>query len=144
MALMDWCGKPTDWYKECSKCKIGFWVEADNFDAARELMLEHFSPSCRPGEGLYSSCKSCCRNSDAGRKPNNIHREELLLSQHGRCAIPRCSKKISFRNKTACVDHVHATGKIRAILCFKCNTWMGAIDDRKWLAAAIIYRDSFR
>jgi len=53
--------------------------------------------------------------------------EELLAKQGGVCALCRTSETIS--RGTLAVDHCHETGKIRGLLCFKCNTGIGALGD---------------
>jgi hypothetical protein len=50
--------------------------------------------------------------------------DALLAAQGGVCAI--CGKR---SKKTLCVDHCHATGTIRGLLCGKCNTGFGCYDD---------------
>lgn len=54
--------------------------------------------------------------------------EGMLKQQHGRCAlclaIPQCDQKSRLH-----VDHCHATGKIRGLLCSKCNTGIGLLQD---------------
>jgi len=48
--------------------------------------------------------------------------------QRGRCGI--CGKKLrSKRYKAFAVDHDHKTGRIRGLLCAKCNTALGLLDD---------------
>jgi len=153
MSAMDWIkheGRML-WHKTCSNpsCKTEFWVEADDFAGARELMLEHFTPygshwSSTALDGLFSSCRSCDGNKTHKRQANGIHRDDMLLSQNGKCAIKACKREISFKNRTAFVDHDHATRKIRAILCNRCNMWMAGIDNDKWLAAAMAYRKAYR
>lgn len=49
---------------------------------------------------------------------------ELLATQGGRCAI--CSDKLI----VPCIDHDHATNKIRGILCRECNLVLGYAKDR--------------
>jgi len=48
----------------------------------------------------------------------------LFETQKGRCLI--CFEP----QKKMCVDHDHVTGKIRGLLCRKCNTGLGAFDDK--------------
>lgn len=42
---------------------------------------------------------------------------------------------------SACLDHDHATGAPRGVLCRRCNLGLSYIDDRRWLARAIAYVD---
>lgn len=52
--------------------------------------------------------------------------ERLLVSQNGLCAI--CRKRC-VTGKRLSVDHDHSTGKIRGLLCMKCNSMIGHADD---------------
>jgi hypothetical protein len=67
---------------------------------------------------------------------------EMLANQHGVCAI--CNTTCpSFDNLA--VDHNHATGKVRGLLCKPCNTGLGAFKDRPdLLNLAIIYLEANR
>ena len=143
MATMDWCGKPTDWYKECTSCEAGFWVEADSFNIAKRLMFEHFSGrNSQSMDGLHSICRSCMANQSSGRQQGE-HRVVLLESQDGKCAI--CDLEIAYGGtRGAGIDHDHITGVIRGVLCRRCNTWMAAVDNELWLSKAIAYRNKFR
>ena len=53
--------------------------------------------------------------------------DKMLENQQGKCAICRCDRKIQKRNFA--VDHCHATGKIRGILCGNCNSGLGFFKD---------------
>ena len=50
--------------------------------------------------------------------------DALLAKQDGVCAI--CGKP---SEETLCVDHCHATGTIRGLLCRKCNIALGCNED---------------
>jgi hypothetical protein len=61
--------------------------------------------------------------------------DRLVARQGGACAI--CGKRPA---KALCVDHCHATGKIRGLLCRKCNLGIGHLDDSpSVMRAAIAY-----
>lgn len=69
---------------------------------------------------------------------------EMLVAQGGKCAI--CDQpEMQLRGgnkKSLAVDHDHATGKIRGLLCSDCNTGIGKLkDDRNVLLSAIQYLD---
>lgn len=53
--------------------------------------------------------------------------EALFASQGRRC--PSCNTDSPTGKRPWHVDHCHATGKIRAILCHGCNTALGLIKD---------------
>ena len=67
--------------------------------------------------------------------------EELELSQGRSCAI--CKKdvnKVGSKNNLLSVDHDHRTGKVRGLLCNKCNSMIGLVkEDPKILVSAIDY-----
>lgn len=65
--------------------------------------------------------------------------DRMLISQNGVCAI--CNiPEISLRNTHFSVDHCHKTGKVRGLLCYKCNTTLGFVNDNtKVLKNAINY-----
>jgi len=55
--------------------------------------------------------------------------EEMLQNQGYGCAL--CGvKKPSERTKYFAVDHCHNTGKVRGLLCTKCNRGLGLFNDR--------------
>lgn len=73
--------------------------------------------------------------------------EAMHENQNGLCAI--CEKPETAKNnfdtsaRKLAVDHDHATGKIRALLCTRCNTMLGLADDATaTLAKAIEYLKS--
>jgi hypothetical protein len=59
----------------------------------------------------------------------------LLAAQRGVC--PVCGKR---SKKTLCVDHCHATGTVRGLLCRQCNFGLGCLgDDQAAMIAALAY-----
>ena len=59
----------------------------------------------------------------------------LYIFQNGKCAI--CKQHIDY-NKV-CTDHDHKTGKVRGLLCQRCNIWMAAVDDKEFMKNAKTY-----
>lgn len=54
-----------------------------------------------------------------------------LKDQDYRCAI--CEEHADNFDRSFAVDHDHVTGRIRGLLCLKCNTGLGCFDDKKSL-----------
>lgn len=51
--------------------------------------------------------------------------QAMLSVQGNKCYVCRRGPG----NRRLCVDHDHATGKVRGLLCGKCNTYLGHIKD---------------
>lgn len=64
---------------------------------------------------------------------------KMLLEQDGKCWT--CSKDVEEeRNKVLCVDHDHLTGKVRKLLCNKCNIAIGLLkEDTKIIENVLNY-----
>jgi hypothetical protein len=103
-----------------------------------------------------SKCKACvsARNKQYANRPDVRNRryvenygvtlewyESQLLAQNGVCAI--CEQPPSANTEPGgrlVVDHCHATGQVRGLLCFCCNSMLGkAEDDVERLKRAIEY-----
>ena len=56
-----------------------------------------------------------------------------LLFEHQRGACASCKRRSA---RTLCVDHCHATGKVRGLLCSKCNLGIGHFEDNPILLRA--------
>lgn len=65
----------------------------------------------------------------------------LFEIQKGRCAI--CGTHQTDLKRVLCVDHDHATGKVRGLLCSNCNHGLGQFRDSVgFLASAIKYLEN--
>ena len=63
--------------------------------------------------------------------------DAMLVGQGGLCAI--CALPM----KRVCIDHDHATGEVRKLLCNKCNVLLGLIENNRWMEPARRYLASF-
>lgn len=70
--------------------------------------------------------------------------DEMLKRQSGGCAIcGSTAPGASTKRKRFDVDHSHATGKVRGLLCQSCNLGLGKFkDDLNYLRAAILYLEN--
>jgi len=126
--------------KKCTKCK----KEKEDW----EFNTDNHSTST----GLYSYCKDCAARkkweNDLHRKYNlTVKQYELMLkSQNEVCAI--CSKiqtrKRKDKIRRLCVDHCHKTGKIRGLLCHKCNIRLRELEDEDWTPKAQAYLEKHK
>lgn len=138
--------------KICPKCNI-------------TKSLDNFGTCLRLKDGKNTYCKECVRKFSkttySNRKSKKLkenklwrqtnkhkykeyklkHRygitleiyEQMKLQQNGLC-------KICNRNKELVVDHCHKTGKVRGLLCGKCNKGLGHFfDNKNYLKQAINY-----
>lgn len=73
--------------------------------------------------------------------------EAMLVAQGGRCAI--CGRSaFDSTGRRLCVDHDHGTGRVRGLLCMRCNRGIGHFEDSvttiraalKYLEAAVEVR----
>jgi hypothetical protein len=63
---------------------------------------------------------------------------ELLRKQKGVCAVCKTRKPWNKGGSDQlCVDHCHKTGKIRGLLCGRCNKVLGAVKDSPKLLKAL-------
>ena len=87
-------------------------------------------PSCgteKPVKSAY--CQSCAYDKhifrEYGLTPEGY--DELYKKQGGCCAI--CKEHQSRLKKRLCVDHHHASGDVRGLLCVSCNNAIGLLKD---------------
>src|SRR3990167_5597356 len=122
--------------KVCLRCK-------KDFDRA------NFHKRNGESDGLSTWCKPCSKEYAAGyykknsRKMKDMARirdlrvnfnismefyESMFRGQNGGCAI---CKKQNTDGRRLHVDHDHKTGRIRGLLCYRCNSGLGYFKDSK-------------
>ena len=129
--------------KSCTKC--GATKPLDGFH--RQKAGKH---------GRHSWCKDCANQARRNRvrpdTPEQSRRwnlatrygvtpervEQTIAAQGGACAI--CCGEM----KRPVIDHDHATGKVRGILCHPCNLKLHPLESWPHLAAATAYLEAHR
>jgi hypothetical protein len=106
-----------------------------------------------------NDCKVAYGNKHNPKRSSEKRREEAVLAKYGltwdayvelhkaaggACEI--CRKPLSLSKtdgiETAFIDHDHATGKVRGVLCNPCNRGIGYLcDSRLHVASALTYLD---
>lgn len=55
--------------------------------------------------------------------------DQMLKKQRGKCAICGLPDPGQKGKKFLCIDHDHKTGKVRGLLCHRCNRGLGLLFD---------------
>lgn len=129
-----------DMQKQCTKC------------GETKLLPDAFHLSSKSSDGHASWCKACVNSirrenrkrtyttenkqkwaikTRYGLTPSDV--QAMLEKQGGACAI--CVLPLTKHH----IDHCHTTGKVRGLLCHRCNTRLGGLDDKQWRDAALRY-----
>lgn len=60
----------------------------------------------------------------------------MYFEQDGACAVGPCVREAKV------VDHCHATGRVRGLMCQGCNVALGFLEAPGWLASAKAYLEA--
>ena len=67
--------------------------------------------------------------------------DKLLIKQNHKCAI--CGSSLVETRR--CIDHNHETGKVRGILCHRCNIGLGYIEDgEEFVSKCFLYLEEHK
>lgn len=105
---------------------------------------EEFTPTLAAQKYCSGRCwQAVARQRKAKENRVSIPASEyavLMTAQNNQCAICKCDSGINNRGDKLAVDHCHTSGKIRGLLCHKCNTALGLLKDNPaHLESAIRY-----
>ena len=114
-------------HRNCSKC--GCLTSPDNFLIdPRNGVSGNICKICRRKYLRTSRCRSFGITSE--------DYDRMFSEQNGVCAI--CSNPPTKRSLH--IDHCHKTGKVRGLLCYRCNIMLGsARDDIQILTNSLFY-----
>ena len=100
----------------------------------RQVRAKGLCPSCynreevkrnpRKRRHIPSSARRVKLRHRYGIKPSDYDR--MLSDQDGKCCVCKEIKSYDLY-----VDHDHNTGKVRSLLCARCNTMAGILEDRR-------------
>lgn len=123
--------------RKCSVCKVKKPYSEFHKDKSRLHGIMYICKVCQ-NDGLmnYYSKNPDKRKSIKLKQKYGITLEDfkaMVKAQKGRCKICGLKTKLN-------VDHNHDTGKVRGLLCHKCNTGIGLLnDDLEILEQAVEY-----
>lgn len=141
---------PTDDTKACARC-------------GQRFTYDHFHKNRANSDGHNYWCKPCVRTATARAKRERRlrdptyyadeglrrrygmtvkEREDMIRAQGGKCAI--CGGAGDHgRRRRLHVDHCHASGRVRGLLCHRCNVGIGYFqEDTERLRGAIRYLET--
>lgn len=123
---------------------------------SRDLPLEAFARSRGRRLGRAGWCKGCASVYMAsGTKRRSVLKrtygitaeryDQMLRAQAGACAVCKHPPaKKTRQSKSLAVDHDHATGEVRGLLCGRCNTALGLLrEDPANIVALFNYLDDW-
>lgn len=121
ISVEEWLAQRKDGLLWCYRCRQWKQSSVFGFDRSRS-------------NGRASACKPCVSvKGTASRYKIAVDEASSLRSGNRKCDI--CG-----RNRKLEVDHDHLTGKVRGVLCSRCNGALGQfLDDESLLISAIEY-----
>jgi len=132
--------------KKCSRCNQEKELSFFNKDKQRKDGHSHRCSACHSEVVKESKLRNPERTKKVAYKAHIKHMygvdikwvEQRLKEHNYKCKI--CSTDMQLHTNTVAIDHCHKTGKVRDIVCKKCNSAMGQFnDDPELIAKAIDY-----
>lgn len=125
----------------------------------KDLPQEVFNRDLKNKDGLNGRCRACHAAEKKAAYPrfasaiavkhlrntygiNEETYKAMVAAQDNRCAI--CRNDMG-QGRSRHLDHCHATGKVRALLCTSCNVTLGRVkDDPSLLRRMADYIENYR
>lgn len=116
------------WCKSCRNEKNKKWMQ-DNKERVNKFKKEH-----------YEENKEKVRWQVIKRKYGIVEQDylEMLKQQKNGCAICGAIDAQHWETNNLLIDHCHNTGKVRGLLCNRCNTTLGLVNDDKTILKRMI------
>lgn len=144
------------WCKECCKTYYRDWYKCNPDKVRATLKRKRSKPAHRKHVSEYrkEQRRKGTKAYEREKQANRVRRlrvtygltaadhEALVIAHGNRCAICRQveTRTKNSRIKSIAIDHDHATGLVRGLLCHMCNTGIGCFKDSpELLKAALRY-----
>jgi Recombination endonuclease VII len=109
-----------------------------------EKPIEDFYPKSRKSQyenskaGVSHRCRPCDQNRRLESKYGVTldQYNQMFIDQKGHCA--GCGRHQKDLTKKLCVDHNHASGQVRGLLCGTCNVALGMLRESKQTLSNLI------
>lgn len=129
---------PSSGRKRCKTCRRRDYRRrktTEGYNATQRLRGMEFRVNNREKQRVYMR-----RHILKKRYGMTIEDYERMLEEQGGCCAICGTDDPGVDTWSFCVDHDHITGKVRALLCRRCNTGLGQFrDDIQVLRAALRY-----
>lgn len=119
----------------CTKCKVPKPISKFHKNTGKKSGLQSWCILCRrqDNQRYYKENKQKVREKKLKFLYNGFtlkDYDKLLRSQRGKCAICGAKYAVNGRAKKGplYVDHNHQTGRIRGLLCARCNFAVGFVE----------------
>lgn len=124
-----------DTIKHCKHCK-------QDIDTSQDARRWQFNtcPDCRQikNRKWRSPIRQQWATIKKRYKLSQLEWLEKLEQQGYKCDC--CSKPLLANPTRTYVDHNHETGKVRGLVCPRCNSLLKAVDDKEWLKQGLAYK----
>jgi hypothetical protein len=125
---------------------------SDRAEYQKEWRFKNIEREKKRQASYYQQKKEEQRNRDLKSKYGITLEQYNVMyeNQEGKCACcgideSQLKEKYASHHSRFCVDHDHNTGKVRQLLCQKCNTLVGFLEKRKdTLGKALEYIEKHR
>jgi len=134
-------GKPKSYCKSCTQKINRRWRDA-NVERMRKYMREWERNSRKVRREHHLERELKCRTNKYGKTPEWYRQKHA--EQNGLCAICHLAETQKHKSygtiMALAIDHNHATGKVRGLLCSQCNRTLTRCEAiPNWMENAAIY-----
>ena len=113
---------PNKWAIQCKSCG------KEHIQTGREIQRNNSSMSCeyfKPHNKLFEDRRDGIIRRQYGITLSEY--DDMLKAQDYKCAI--CGNEDEVEGKRLAIDHCHSEGRVRGLLCGKCNRALGLFYD---------------